>query len=149
MHDRATVEQQTFHGRIEDQREVMRDAELRDEAPVGSIEIGARRHGRRHQEHGPRFRGDSAAQRATVQRPGRSRRKVQPRETRNAAREPHAVNQAGVSRIGDDHLVPDLDGGQQHVEDAREPAGRDDAIALARVRHAEQNIRDAVAVRRV
>ena len=46
------------------------------------------------------------------------------------AGQPDPVHQPGVDRVADDHLLARLDGGQQHVQDAVEPAGHADALRV-------------------
>ena len=47
-----------------------------------------------------------------------------------------AVDEPGVGRIRHDHLVADFDGSEERVQNAGQPAGRDDAVPLAGIGHA-------------
>ena len=129
MDEFAAVEQQPLHRGVEDQRQVVLHAQRGDRAPVLGIEETARGHRRRHQQHRAHARAHGGPQRFAVELPFAAGREAKRHVLRRAAREPDAVEQAGIGRVGHQHLVADLHRGQQGIEDAREPAGRDHAMA--------------------
>ncbi|CAG9263243.1 hypothetical protein BCEP4_290015 [Burkholderia cepacia] len=124
MDDRASIEKQPFHRAVEDQQQIVLHAQARDQLPVGRIEEAARRHRRRHQQHGPRFRTDCCPQCRLVQLPFAARREGERDLLGHTARQADAVQQTGVGRIGDDDFVARLDGGEQRVQNAGESARR-------------------------
>ncbi len=103
-------------------------ADCRHRGPVVGVEHAAGRHRRAHHQQ----RGGALAHRC------RERIAVEPplavddrqrREHRHAARQPHAVHEPGVDRVGEHDLVARIERGQQHVEHALGPAAGDDDLA--------------------
>ena len=71
----------------------------------------------------------AASERVEVQAPG-AVAAAEGHEDRRRAGHPHAADHADVRRVGDDHLVALLHGGQQRVEQALGPAAGDDDVLL-------------------
>ena len=131
MNHLAAVEQEPLHRRIENEGEVAARAQLGNIVPVVPVEATARRHGRRHQKHGRRARADGGRERVEVEPPGRAGRKGEGHEFRHAAGQTDPVDEACIGGVGDDHLIAYIDRCQQHIQDAGEATGGDDAVAGA------------------
>ena len=127
--ERPPVVEDPFHRGVVDEEEVSLPAEIADELPVGLVERASRRHRGAHEQQGRGSIAHGGGERVPVEPPlalGHPER----HGSRRPAGEVDAVDEAGVGRIGDDHLVAGVDRHQKRVEDAFEASAGDHDLAL-------------------
>jgi hypothetical protein len=134
MEGLEAVEEDALHGAVVDHPGAGGAAGLADRGPVAAVEDRSRRHRRAHHQERPGALADGGGETVAVELPD-AVADLAAGEARHASSEPYAVDEADVDRVEQHHLVVRLEHRQQHVEDAVEPAGRDDRRALPVVAH--------------
>jgi hypothetical protein len=127
VHGLMITEDDPFHGGVPDDPGAVPADRTGQGVEVLSGQDGAGRHGRAHQQHGRRLRADGRGQLIRVGGPAEVTRDAG-HVPGNPARQPDAVDQAGVDRIADYHFLPGFHRGQQDVENAVQAAGHADAL---------------------